>query len=411
MVLNSCKFAMIAAVAVLCALAQVPVIPDAPTPAAPKPVPGTLAEPGTLAKDRVAPGTLATKDKGAPPSTPDPDADAVTPAGEPRFSSKIINIMAPVTVFDQNGQIMNNIQPSWFHLFDNGVEQDIHVDDEVQPISLVIAIEGSYRDDAILKQIHKIGPLIEPLITGGNGEAAVIEFDHRIQTLQDFTSDPDKIKVAVAKVSSGSTSAKMVDAVDAAILMLRHRPRDRRRIILLISEQRDKGSVARGRETLIALQLANVSLYAVDINQLSRRLTEQPEPPRPDPLPPAAYNFPMGANTPTQVDQVTGRGNNLEFLPGLMEIYTDAKGIFKRNPIEVFTQGTGGRKFSFIKERGLEDAVAAIGNEIHSQYILSYNPKPDTALQGGFHQLQVTVDYPRAKARTRPGYWLAPVTN
>jgi hypothetical protein len=62
-----------------------------------------------------------------------------------------------------------------------------------------------------------------------------------------------------------------------------------------------------------------------------------------------------------------------------------------------------------LKERGLEDAIASIGAEIHSQYMLNYHPKPDTLLQGGFHQLQVTVDYPRARARTRPGYWLAPV--
>lgn len=408
MVRNSCKLAMITAVLALCAMAQVPVIPDAPTPSAPRPVPGTLAEPGTLAKDKVAPGTLAPKkDAAALPSTPDPEAE-VSPAGEP-IRIRVQNIMAPVTVFDQNGQIMNTIQPSWFHLFDNGVEQDIHVDDEVQPISLVIVIEASYRDDAILNQIRKIGSLIEPLITGGNGEAAVVEFDHRIQTLQDFTSDPDKVKTAIAKVSSGSTSARMMDAIDSAILMLRHRPRDRRRIILAITEQRDKGSVAKGRETLIAMQLSNISFYSVDIDQISRRLTEQAEPPRPEPLPPAAYNLPMGANTPLQVDQTTGRGNSVEFMPALMEIYTDAKAIFKRNPVEVFTQGTGGRKFSFIKERGLEDAIAAIGNEIHSQYILSYNPKPDTALQGGFHQLQVTVDYPRAKAKTRPGYWIAPV--
>lgn len=413
MVRISGKFAVITAVTGLVAaalvFAQVPVIPDAPMPASPKPAPGTLAQPGTLAKDRVAPGTLAT----TPAQTPiEQDPGAVDQTGAPIFRGTIINIVAPVTVTDQNGQIMNNIQPSWFHLFDNGVEQDIHVDDETPPISLVVAIEASYRDDVILKQIRKIGSLLEPLITGTNGDAAVIEFDHRIQTLQDFTNDPDKLKAAVAKVSSGSSSSRMKDAVDEAVIMLRRHDRygKRRRVILLISEQRDNGSVANGRQTLIALQLANVSVYAVDINQIARRLTEKPEPPRPDPLPPEAYNYPMGANTPDRVNQITGRGNSIEIIPGLMEIYTDAKAIFKRNPVEVFTQGTGGRKYSFLKEHGLEDAIADIGNEIHSQYLLSYNPKPETKLQGGFHQLQVTVDYPRARAKTKPGYWLAPVT-
>ena len=114
-------------------------------------------------------------------------------------------------------------------------------------------------------------------------------------------------------------------------------------------------------------------------------------------------------NTPLAADQVTGRNNSADFIPALQEIYTDAKAIFKRNPVQVFTQGTGGQQYSFIKQNGLEDAVAKIGTEIHSQYLLNYNPKKETLLQGGFHKLEVTVDYPRARAYTKPGYWLAAV--
>jgi VWFA-related protein len=387
---------MIVGAGILCAigLAQVPVIPD--TPATPRPVPGTLA------KEKVVPGTLA-KDKQAP----EPEAD-VSAAGEP-IHIRVQNVMAPVTVFDQNGNIMDRLQPSQFHLLDNGREQDIHVTSEALPISLVICLEASYRDDAILKQIHKIGSLIEPLITGDTGEAAVIAFDHNVRTVQDFTSDSQKLKDSIAKITSGSSSARMVDAVDSAILMLRHRPANRRRIILLVSETRDKGSFARGRETLIALQLSNITLYAVDISQFARRLTEEPQPARPDPIAPEARNLPMGANTPLAVDQTTGRNNSADFVPALKEIYTDAKAIFIRNPIQVFTKGTGGTQLSFLRQRGLEDAVEKIGFEIHTQYILTYSPKPETLLEGGYHQLEIQIDYPRARARTRPGYWLAAV--
>src|ERR1051325_11035773 len=197
-----------------------------------------------IAQVKVVDGTSAPKvnsDSGSIP--PDPDAE-VSPAGEP-IIIHVPNIVVPALVFDRDGNILNNLQPSQFHLYDNGREQDIHVDTEYQPISLVIAVEASYRDDAILKQIHKIGSMIEPLVIGDGGEAAVVAFDHRIRTLQDFTSDPTKLKDAIAKITSGSTSARMIDAVDSATLMLRHRPRDRRRIILLISETRDKGSMAR----------------------------------------------------------------------------------------------------------------------------------------------------------------------
>jgi len=377
----------IAAVAVIAglALAQVKVIDGTSPPSSTAPAPRT-------------PGQLA--------STPtDPDVE-VSPAGEP-IVIHVPNIVVPALVTDKDGNIMNNLQPSQFHLYDNGREQDIHVDTEFQPISLVIAIEASNRDDAILKQIRKVGSMIEPLVIGDAGEAAVIAFDHRVRTLQDFTSDPQKIKDSIAKVTAGGTQSRMIDAVDSAILMLRHRPKDRRRIILLISETRDNGSMARGRPTLTALNLSNITVYTADISQISRRLTEQPEPPRPDPIAPEARNLPMGANTPLAVQHNTGLGNSAEFVPLFREIYTDAKAIFIRNPIQVFTKGTGGTQFSFIKQRGLEDAIAKIGTEIHSQYLISYAPKKETLLEGGYHDLKVTVEYPRARVQTRPGYWLA----
>jgi VWFA-related protein len=338
------------------------------------------------------------------------DDKPLNPDGSAIFRSNVQNIVAPVTVFGPDGQLMDNLQPSQFHLYDNGREQDIHVDTEFQPISLVIAIEASYRDDAILKQIHKAGALIQPLVVGTGGEVAVIGFDSRIQTYQDFTSDPQKIEDAIGKVHGGSYSSRMIDAVDTSVRMLSHRPRDRRRIILLISETRDNGSEARGRQTLIDLQLQNVTLYSVDITQFARRLTETPDNPRPSAIAPEALNLPMGANTPLGVQQATGsNGNSAEFVPVLKEIYTDAKGIFIKNPVKIFTQGTGGEQTTFVKQRGLEDAIEKIGAQIHSQYLISYRPRQETLLEGGFHEIAVRVDYPRAVAKTRPGYWLAGV--
>ncbi len=370
-----------------------------------------------FAQVKVTEGTPASTPASTAPKVPgqlavnptDPDTDIeVSPAGEP-IVVHVQNIVVPVLVFDRDGNIMNNLQPSQFRLFDNGREQDIHVDTEFQPISLVIAVEASYRDDAILKQIHKIGSMIEPLVIGDAGEAAVVAFDHRVRTLQDFTSDPQKIKDAIAKVSSGSSQSHMVDAVDSSILMLRHRPKDRRRIILLISETRDQGSMARGKPTLTALNLSNVTVYSVDISQVSRRFTEQPEPPRPDAIAPEARNLPMGANTPLGVQHTTGYGNSIEFVPALREIYTDTKAIFVKDPVKVFTKGTGGAQFSFVKQRGLEDAIAQIGTQIHSQYLITYRPRKETLLEGGFHEIRVDIDYPRARVQTRPGYWMAGV--
>ena len=50
--------------------------------------------------------------------------------------------------------------------------------------------------------------------------------------------------------------------------------------------------------------------------------------------------------------------------------------------------------------------LADIGRELHSQYMITYTP--NNASEAGFHEIEVVVTgVSRAKARTRPGYWVA----
>ena len=193
------------------------------------------------------------------------------------------NIVAPVLVTDRSGNIIDGLQPHEFHLFDNQKQQNIQVDVAFEPISLVVLIEKATRVEAILPQIKHLGTVL-PLVVGDHGEAAVIAFDSRIQVMQDFTPDADKVKAAIDKINAGNSSVRMIDAVDRGVAMLKKRPANNRKIILLVSETRDSGSEGRVRETLISAQLANVPVYTVDITQVVVRLTEKPIPPRPNPI-------------------------------------------------------------------------------------------------------------------------------
>jgi hypothetical protein len=176
---------------------------------------------------------------------------------------------------------------------DNSKEQNIHVDVTFIPISLVIAIQANDHVEGMLPKIAKIGSMIQPLITGDQGEAAVMAFDHRFRWLQDdFTSDPDKIESALKKMTPGSGSSRMIDAVIESVRKLRSRPGNRRRILLLISETRDKGSEGKVRDALMDIQMNNVSVYSVDISRMMAGLTSHPPDPRPDTLPPAMHPIP-----------------------------------------------------------------------------------------------------------------------
>lgn len=320
------------------------------------------------------------------------------------ISVSVTNIIAPVLVTDRAGNIIDGLQPHEFHLFDNSKEQNIQVNVAFEPISLVVAIEASARmDGPILTQIKHLGTLL-PLVVGDHGEAAVVAFDSRLRVMQDFTTDPDKIKVGIDKITAGNSSSRMIDTVDRAVYMLRNRPKDNRKIVLLVSETRDQASEGRVRESLIDAQLSNVVVYTVDITQLAVRLTEKAAPPRPNPIDITAQPT-VGGNPPTPTTDSQNYGpSQVQFVPLLQEIYKDTKRIFIDSPSEVFAKGTGGAEFTFLKQKGLEDAIQRISQEIRSQYLISYNP--NNKGEPGFHAISVSLENPRYVAKTRPGYWL-----
>jgi VWFA-related protein len=275
----------------------------------------------------------------------------------------------------------------------------------------VICIQTNANATFLLSRVNKIGNMIQPLVIGDQGEAAVIAFDGRVRTIQEFTNNTDEITKAIKTLTPGSSSNRMVDAVASATQMLSHVPKNRRRIILLIGETRDIASEARGRETLINLQLANITLYAVDMSRFMTTVTAPVPVPRPDYRLPSAYGpLPAGQpSTPTSISQMKGlNGQRAEFMPLLIELYRDAKAIFKSNPVEIFTKGTGGTEFGFHDQHSLERAIQEMGEQLHAGYLISYSP--NNKGDGGFHEITAeVVGHPNVKrVQTRPGYWLAP---
>jgi VWFA-related protein len=191
--------------------------------------------------------------------------------------------------------------------------------------------------------------------------------------------------------------------------MLDKRPKERRRVLLLVAESLDKGSEGRAREALTRLEFANVIVYALNISRLYSEFTSKPALPRPDPIPPGARHVPAGAvNTPTTTAQMTGApGYGMNFAPLLVEIFRSARAAFVDNPIEIYTQYTGGKEIGFVSQTDLERAVQNIGREVHNQYIISYNPNNKN--EGGLHHIRVEVTRPGLEVRTRKAYWMAAV--
>ncbi len=356
---------------------------------------GFAQAPGTLDPDKAAAARL--------PASNLPKQDSAKDPGDLTISVTGTVVIAPTTVRDRNGDFVNGLQLQDFQLYDNNKLQKVNADVRDEPLSMVVAVQRSSNLTDFLPKIQSIGTMLNQLVAGQDGEIAVVGFDHRIQVMQDFTNEGAKISEAMKKMTPGSSNHAVIDAVNQSIRMLKNRPRDRRRVLLLIAEKRDRGSELRLREGLTEAQFANVSIYSLDISTIVAALTDKGMPPRPPSIPPEAQHLPGGYSaTPTTIDQNYYMGN---YVPVFVDIFKAAKSIFVDDTLDVYTRFTGGREYSFVGERSLEKAIEGISDELHSQYLLSYQPNDQT--EGGFHEIKVIVNRPKLEVRTRPGYWVA----
>ncbi len=330
-------------------------------------------------------------------------------AGDITIRQRVDEVIAPTTVVDKDGNYVTGLKPMEFRLYDNDKPQTIKVDEVISPVSLVVAIQADYKVEKVLPKIQKIGSLLQNMVAGEGGEVAIMAFDHRIQKLQDFTTDPDKITEALKKLKPGSSQSVLTDAINESARMLETRPKERRRVVLLIAESLDKGSEGRAREALTRLEFANAIVYALNVSRVYTELTSKAPLGRPDSIPPEARHVPAGLPaTPTTAAQMTGaRGPGIQFGPLLTDIFRGVRAIFVENPIELYTQYTGGKEEGFVSQSDLERAAQNIGREIHNQYMITYNPNNKN--EGGLHNIRVEVTRRGLEVRTRRGYWMASV--
>jgi VWFA-related protein len=322
-------------------------------------------------------------------------------------------VIAPTSVKDLDGNFINGLDVKDFVLRDNGKLQDVQIDQSYVPVSLVLVIQRSASTESILPTVKKIGSMIEPLVIGERGEAAIVTFDHRVETIQDFTNDTDKFKKALETLRPGSQTRAMSDAVLYAARMLKKRTADHRRVIVLVSETQESGSVARVKDALLEVELNNILVYSVNMSRIMNKLMAKPDYPRPNPIPPSARPMPAGMpNTPTTQAQMSALGGTMgNVMPIFKELFTATKAIFISNPQEVYTKYTGGSEYSFLNLRGFEEAIMKLGDELQHQYMISYSPNKQVQMDGGWHTIEVEVRRSNADVRTRSGYWLAATPN
>jgi VWFA-related protein len=321
------------------------------------------------------------------------------PASPADFRAQIQVVQVPVVVEDRNGRSMHGLHPRQFQLLDDGRPQEIHVDTfetGVAPLALVIAVQTSGISAAVLAKVHEVGAMIQPLVTGDRGRVAVLGFNEEIRWHQDWTRNPDEIASSLWKLRPGEpTKARMLDAVAEAAKKLEAQE-GRRRVLFLISESRDRGSESELESVIAKVQSTGVLVYAATYSAFKTAFTTRPgDADRPD-KPSGPPNPATSPQSPRLAERsVPSPDNRMDILGGLRELVR----LGKEKATTLLTAQTGGRELPFTRQKGLEAAIIALGEELHSHYLLSF--RPDCPLDG-YHDLQVIAP---GTVRARTGYW------
>jgi VWFA-related protein len=310
-------------------------------------------------------------------------------------------VVAPTTVTDSKGHYVDGLTADDLILYDNNVPQKIQTDWMTYPIDLVVAVQTSENSGAVIDKLGGTGILFSELLAADAGETAVITFSDEVRVHQDFTNNPDLVIHSLRMLRKEGDNAHILDAMHQALLMLDHRPPGRRRIILMIAERRDRSSKIKLPEVMEQVERLNAAVYWLTYSPFLEPFTVKPK--TAEDLKPEDERIkvqkcglcPAPDDTPVPPDLGPG-----SYLYGIHELIL----LHKPDLSHLFTKTTGGRELNFLKKSALEQAIQLVSEEVHRQYILSFEPKGNQP--GEFHAIRVVVkNQPELHAKTRDGYW------
>jgi VWFA-related protein len=324
--------------------------------------------------------------------------------GSIRVKVQVVN--APVAVRDSKKNVIVDLKKEDFQVFDNKEKQTVEAFDLAgEPLSTVLVLETSSRVGPLLPALRNAAIIFTQTVVGPSGNAAVIGYDKTVQRLQPFTANQDDIEKAITQLKEGDSSARLYDAMADAVALLRDQPEGRRRVIILVAEPKDTDSTNKFSEVLREALRANIVVYSVGLSTTAAvaRADERQGGPLPM-TPPGTFGkppYPGVAQTPTS-EQQWGGNLDLEATAEMVVRTFTSQAIL--HPLEIATTATGGLFEPTLGHRSIENALAAIGGDLNTQYTLSYSPTKSE--KPGYHEIKIIVDRKGAKVRTRPGYYL-----
>jgi VWFA-related protein len=398
-------------------------VPDAPAPQAPLPLPGvgpiTPGEGSNAAlPSATGSSSSATTEQAPPPppSSPLPSSanvkDVVQTAppeeGEGAVMKFVVNVNfveVPVTVKDGKGNLVAGLTYRNFKVIENDTREPLRVFSvDSAPLSIAFVIDQSLPADVMAKVNNSLGA-IQGALTPYD-EAAVFSYNNGAKELSAFTGAQSKRLPAVLALAKATGSDMQVpvnsgplagcnirengncvdpnlqpgrsagdntfmtipkeihtlnDAILAAAKELSSRPKDRRRVLYVISDGKEYGSKATYKEVVRYLQTNKTTVYGTLVGDSAR----------------------WGEGYVSRIH-----------LPFTMY----------DNILAKYTFATGGTMDSERNLNGIEKSYAKIAEEARTQYALGYLSH-ESIYDGKYRKIDVRVDRPGLEVIAKPGYY------
>jgi VWFA-related protein len=287
-------------------------------------------------------------------------------------------VLVPVLVEKpRGGGIMYGLKPADFVVEDNGVPQKIRVQEEMDtaPVSLVIALEEGRMGALEFDKLAKLGPLLEFFLSDAKSEAALVGFDSKPRLIRDFTHSEESLSDGLQQLVPGDGGAAILDTVGYAVDLLESQPKEYRRVLLLVSEERDHGSKHTKPAQLIRkIGRSDVLVLSVSFSPSRAQL----------------------------IHDIKNSGEDRTM--NMVSTLVMAVQAFKKNVAKEVATMSGGEYTTFTFDKKFEERVLGAAKDARNRYLITFSPSDPSP---GLHSIRVhTKEDFGARIVARANYWL-----
>jgi Ca-activated chloride channel family protein len=319
-----------------------------------------------------------------PPSPPEQQE-------RPLITAEAREVIVPVTVVDEKGRYVSNLEARDFRILDEGKPQRITFfsHDQRQPIVVGFLVDLSNNSRIHWKNFaDAITELIDTLLPGDDPRYSgyLIGYANEAEMLVNTTQEADKLATAVQRMKPGGAAA-FYDALYMACTdrtLIKGEPYQPRRVVVVIGDGHNSSGL-KGIDQMLELAKRNL----ITIFGMSTQ----------------AFGF----DNPSSDDLerlATETGGHVEYP--LNSLYKDVSGYLS-HPTDagnyVYEAGTGGYAAEIAS--GITNSVSGIAGDIATQYVIRYIPDfGDDPRQRVFRRIKVELpNLPGVKIRARDGYY------